>query len=102
MFLECFPLITKFTCSKLNTILFYFACSNHSNFKNGQSLLFSMSFFLPNVHHSFLILEIILTFMIRREKGLELMNFFFITNLRTFGSKAFLTLKIMDFENVFF
>ncbi len=40
--------------------------------------------------------------MIRRGKGLELMKFFFITNLRTFGSKAFLTLKIMDFENVFF
>jgi len=38
--------------------------------------------------------------MIRREKGLELMNFFCITHLNTFGSKVFLTLKIMDFENV--
>jgi hypothetical protein len=28
------------------------------------------------------------------------MNFFFITNLSTFGSKVFLTLKIMDFKNV--
>jgi hypothetical protein len=38
--------------------------------------------------------------MFRREKGLELMNFFYITHLNTFGSKVFLTFKIMDFENV--
>jgi hypothetical protein len=38
--------------------------------------------------------------MIKRAKGLELMNYFFITNLSTFGSKVFLTLKIMDFENM--
>jgi hypothetical protein len=38
--------------------------------------------------------------MIRRAKGLELMEFFFITNLNTFGSNVFLTLKIMDSENV--
>jgi hypothetical protein len=38
--------------------------------------------------------------MIRRAKGLDLMNYFFITHLSTFGSKVFLTLKIMDFENV--
>jgi hypothetical protein len=38
--------------------------------------------------------------MIRGTKGLELMNYFFIMNLKTFGSKMFLTLKIMDFENV--
>jgi hypothetical protein len=42
----------------------------------------------------------ILTFMIRREKRLEVMKFFFITHLNIFGSKVFLTLKIMDFENV--
>jgi len=41
-------------------------------------------------------LEKILTLMIRRAKGLELMKFIFITNLSTFGSKIFLTLKIMD------
>jgi hypothetical protein len=29
------------------------------------------------------------------------MKFFLITHLSTFGSKVFLTLKIMDFENVF-
>jgi hypothetical protein len=39
--------------------------------------------------------------MIRRAKGLELMKFFLTTNLCTFGSKVFLTLKTMDFENVF-
>jgi len=38
--------------------------------------------------------------MIRRAKGLELMKIVFITHLNTFDSKVFLTLKIMDFENV--
>jgi hypothetical protein len=38
--------------------------------------------------------------MIKREKGLELMKIVFITRLSTFGSKVFMTLKIMDFENV--
>ncbi len=38
--------------------------------------------------------------MIIREKWLELMNSFLIIDLSTFGSKVFLTLKIMDFENV--
>jgi hypothetical protein len=38
--------------------------------------------------------------MIKREKGLELMIFSLIILLTTFGSKVFLTLKIMDFENV--
>jgi hypothetical protein len=51
------------------------------------------------VHHSFLELKRILTLMIRKAKGLELI-LFFITNLSTFGSKILLTLKIMDFENV--
>jgi hypothetical protein len=36
--------------------------------------------------------------MIIREKGLELMKIVYITNLST--SKVFLTLEIMDFENV--
>jgi hypothetical protein len=63
-------------------------------------LFFQMSFFLPNVHHSFLKLKTILTLMIRREKGLEHV-IFFITNLNTFGSKVLLILKIMNFENVF-
>jgi hypothetical protein len=38
--------------------------------------------------------------MIKRAKGLELMKIIFITHLSTFGSKVFLTLKFMDFENV--
>ncbi len=39
--------------------------------------------------------------MISMANGLRLMKFFFITDLSTFGSKVLLTLKIMDFENVF-
>jgi hypothetical protein len=39
--------------------------------------------------------------MIRRAKGLELLKIIFITHLHTFSSKMFLTLKIMDFGNVF-
>jgi hypothetical protein len=38
--------------------------------------------------------------MIIKAKGLELMKIVFITLLSTFGSKVFLTLKIMNFENV--
>jgi ssDNA-specific exonuclease RecJ len=38
--------------------------------------------------------------MIRRAKGLELMKIVFITNLSTFGSKVFFTLKFVKFENV--
>jgi hypothetical protein len=38
--------------------------------------------------------------MIRRAKGFEPMKIIFINHLSTFGSKMFLTLKIMDFENV--
>jgi hypothetical protein len=37
---------------------------------------FQVSFFLPNVHHSFLELKMILTLMIKMEKGFEPMNFF--------------------------
>jgi len=38
--------------------------------------------------------------MIRRAKGLEPMNLFFIIDFNTFGSNVFLTLKIMDLKNV--
>jgi len=38
--------------------------------------------------------------MIRRGKTLELMNFFLITHLNTFGPKLFLILKITNSENV--
>ncbi len=43
----------------------------------------------------------ILILIIKKAKGLELMIIFFIIDLNTFGSKLFLALKIMDFENVF-
>jgi hypothetical protein len=42
----------------------------------------------------------ILTLMIIRAKGFELMIIAFVTDLNTFGSKMFLTLKIMDLKNV--
>jgi hypothetical protein len=45
-------------------------------------------------------LERILTLIVRRAKGFELMKIVFITNLNTFGSKVFLTLKIMKIKNV--
>jgi hypothetical protein len=38
--------------------------------------------------------------MIKKAKELKLMNLFFITHFTKFGSKVFLTMKIMDFENV--
>ncbi len=65
--------------------------------------IFFFSIFFPsllNVHNSFWTLERILTLMIRKTKGFELMKIVFITNLNTFDSNVFLTLKIMDFENV--
>jgi len=40
--------------------------------------------------------------MITKAKGLEVIKMIFIINLSTFDSKVFLTLKIMDFENVRF
>jgi hypothetical protein len=50
--------------------------------------------------HFFSKLERILTLMIRKVKGYKLKKIIFTTNLNTFGFKMFLTLKIMDFENV--
>jgi hypothetical protein len=38
--------------------------------------------------------------MIKKTKGFEVVKIVFITLLSTFGSKVFLTLKVMDFENV--
>ncbi len=64
-------------------------------------IFFLHPFFLPNVHNYFQKFQRILTLMMRRAKELELMKIVFTTNLNTFGSKMFLTLKIMDFENVF-
>jgi hypothetical protein len=63
-------------------------------------IFFQTSFFLPNEHQSFWKLKRILTLMIKKAKRLELIFKKFITDISTFGSKVFLTLKIMDFENV--
>jgi hypothetical protein len=60
-----------------------------------------LTFFLPYVPHSFLKLERMLTLMIRKPKGFVLMKIIFIINLNTFGSKVFLHLKIMDFDDMF-
>jgi len=45
-------------------------------------------------------LENILTLMIRRAKGLEQMKIVFIIDFSIFGSNVFLSLKIMEFDNV--
>jgi hypothetical protein len=69
-----------------------------SNYENGYS---SKHFFsLSNVHHSFSILERILTLMIIKEKSLKINKIHFKTHLNIFVSNLFLTLKIMNFENV--
>jgi len=78
-----------------------FTCSKHSNFENGQPYFFQTSFFSTKCAQFFQTLQRILTLMMRREKGFELMKIVFTTDLNTFGSKVLLTLKIMDFENVF-
>jgi hypothetical protein len=38
--------------------------------------------------------------MIRKANGVELMKIVLIIDLNIFGSNVFLTLKIMDFENL--
>jgi hypothetical protein len=76
MFLKHFQLIAKFTCSKFDPNQNVFLCSKHLNLKNEESLFFQTFISLPNVHHSFLKLERILTLIIRRAKGLEIMNYF--------------------------
>jgi len=79
-FLEYFPLIALFTCSKLDTNQFFFCM--FKAFKPRKwtiFVFFKRLFFLPNMLHSFWKLERILTLMIRRAKGLELMKIVFIT-----------------------
>jgi hypothetical protein len=74
-------------------------CSKHSNFKSGKSLFFKKKFntkcapLLIKIEHD-------LTLVIRRAKRFELMKNVFIIDLKTFGLNMFLTLKIVDFENV--
>jgi hypothetical protein len=101
MFLGIFSLIT--TClhvQNLTQIKNVFACPKHSNFKNGQSLFFSNIIFSTKFAPFLLKIGKNLTLIIRRAKGLELMMIVFYNHLSTFCSKMFLTLKIMDFENM--
>jgi hypothetical protein len=101
--LEYFPLIAILYFENLTQIYIYIyiyiACSKHSRVDNPY--FFQMSFFPTKFPPFFFIkLERILTLMIKREKGIELMKIIFITDFNTFGSNVLLTLKIMDFENV--
>jgi hypothetical protein len=87
--LEYFSLITKLTCSKLETNQKCFCM--FKAFKPWEWIVlvfFRCLFFLPNVHHFFWKLERILTLMTRRTKGLDLMKIIIIINLSTFGSKV--------------
>jgi hypothetical protein len=69
-----------------------------SNYENGY---FSKHFFsLSNVHHFFSKLKRILTLMIIKKKSLEINKIHFKMHLNIFVSNVFLTLKIMNFENV--
>jgi len=73
---------------------------NIQTLKMDSPYFFQMFFFFTKCAPFLLKLERILTLMFRKEKGLELMQNTFITNLSTFSSKVLLTFKIMDFENV--
>jgi hypothetical protein len=88
LFWNIFRWLERLCAQNLTQIKYVFACSKHSNIESGSSLcFFQTSIFLPNVHHSFWKLERILTLMIRRAKGLELIKNVFITHLSIFGSK---------------
>ncbi len=80
--------------------MFLHVHSTQTSKMNNLCFFSNILFLLLNVHHSFWKFERILTLMIRRAKGLELMKIIFISHLLTFDSKVFLMLKIMDFENV--
>jgi hypothetical protein len=77
-----------------------FACSKHSNLKSGHFFFFSNVIFSTKCAPFFIKFEKNLTLMIRRTKGLELMKIVFKTYFSIFGSNVFLTLTIMDFDNV--
>jgi len=63
--------------------------------------LFKCHFSLPNVHHSFSKLEMILVVMSIKAKTLEMDKIHFKTHLNIFVSNVFLALKIMNFDNMF-
>jgi hypothetical protein len=78
LFLEYFPLITKFTCSTLDTNQKCFCMlKTLAPWKWTILVFFQTSFSLPNVHHSFFKLERILKLTIKNARGLELINCFY-------------------------
>jgi len=101
-FLEYFSSIAKFKCSKFDTNKKWFCMFKTVKLQEWTILIFFKHyFFFPNVHHFFWKLKRILTAIIKRTKGFELMKFNdFTIHLSTFASKVFFTLKILDFENV--
>jgi hypothetical protein len=99
--LKCYNIFKILYAQSLTQIKNVFACSKHSKIESEQFLFFfKHHFFLSNLHHSFWKLKRILTLMIRITKGFELIIIFFVIHLNTFGSKMYLTLKMMNFENV--
>ncbi len=57
-FLECFPSIAKFTCLKFDTNQkCFYMCKTLKPQEWTIFIFFTCHFFLPNVHHSFLIGE---------------------------------------------
>jgi len=94
VFLKYFPLIAKFTCSRLDTNQNCFCM--FKAFKPWKWIIFfflNIFFFILNVHHSFWKLKRILILMIRRAKGFELMKIVFITIW------THLVQSVFDFEN---
>jgi len=71
----------------------------HNNYHN--DFFFKCFFPLSNVHNSFSKLKRILTSMIIKEKTFEIGKIHLKTHLKIFVSNVFLTVKIMNFENVF-
>ncbi len=63
-------------------------------------VFFKRIFFILDVQPFFFEIKEDFILMIKNTKGLQLMKINLITHLSTFGSKVFLTLKTMDFENV--
>ncbi len=94
MFLEYIPLIAKFTCLKLNTNQ---KCSKHY-WKWIIFIFPNVCFFYQMCTIPFFNWKGLINWWLERAIRLELMKIVFTTDLNTFGSKVFLTLKIMDFE----
>ncbi len=114
--MEYFSLIAKFICSKLDINNFFFHVQSTQTLKIDNPYFFQTSFsftkcapFFQKIKEEFILmirrekwLEPMIIFF-RREKWLKLMNFFLEGKKSIwthFVRLCFLTLKIMDFENV--